>query len=128
MTLPEDSAVEHKPENSHEEVAHEHTLFAEPIFDIGGFRVTNSVLNSWLVVLIVVVVSLMVRKNISRNPGELQNAMEMTVEGFLGIFDSVTRSRDRITWAWRILFIWICSKGIKCSFNLYICTFSLCSI
>jgi len=78
-----------------EEVIQEHTLFAEPIFNIGGFTVTNSILNSWLVVLIVVVVSLMIRQGITRIPGKLQNMMEMIVEGFLGIFDSVTGERER---------------------------------
>jgi F-type H+-transporting ATPase subunit a len=95
---PADSHVSgpHAEDATHEgEVVHEHTLFAEPIFNIGGFTVTNSVLNSWLVVLIVVVASLMVRKSISRIPGKLQNMMEMIVEGFLGIFDSVTGKRER---------------------------------
>ena len=35
------------------EVSHEVTIFAEPIFNIGSFQVTNSLLTSWLTVLII---------------------------------------------------------------------------
>jgi len=77
------------------EIQHDHTLFAEPIFHIGGFNITNSLLNSWLAVFLIIVVSLLIKKKISQVPGKLQNAMEMVVEGFLGIFDSVTGSRQK---------------------------------
>lgn len=77
------------------ETVQEHTLFAEPIMDIGGFTITNSVLNSWLVVMLVIIISLAVRKRIKMIPGKLQNIFEMVVEGFLDIFDSVTGSRER---------------------------------
>ena len=35
---------------SRQEIKHEITLFAEPVFHIGGFTVTNSLINSWLVI------------------------------------------------------------------------------
>ena len=79
----------------HEELQHENTLYAEPIFHIGGFNVTNSLLNTWAVVILVVVLSLAVRTRIKTIPGRLQNALEIIVEGFLGIFDSITGSRER---------------------------------
>ena len=37
------------------EIQHETTLFAEPIFSIGNFTVTNSLLNSWVSVFILVI-------------------------------------------------------------------------
>lgn len=77
------------------EIIHEHTLFAEPIFHIGGFKITNSLLNSWLVVLIVLIVGLAVKKKVNLVPRGIQNVFEMIVEGFLGIFDSVTGSREK---------------------------------
>jgi F-type H+-transporting ATPase subunit a len=77
------------------EVSHEQTLFAEPIFNIGSFTVTNSLLNSWLVIFIIVIVCLALKRGIKSVPGKLQNVFEMTVEGFLGIFDSVTGSREK---------------------------------
>jgi F-type H+-transporting ATPase subunit a len=77
------------------EVSHEHTLFAEPIFNIGSFTVTNSLLNSWLVIIIIVIACLALKRGIKSVPGKLQNVFEMTIEGFLGIFDSVTGSREK---------------------------------
>ncbi len=77
------------------EIIHEHTLFAEPILNIGGFKVTNSLLNSWLVVFIVLIMGLAIRKRVRIAPRGIQNVFEMIVEGFLGIFDSVTGSREK---------------------------------
>ncbi|MCK5061969.1 F0F1 ATP synthase subunit A [Candidatus Parcubacteria bacterium] len=86
---------EHAAAETHEEIAHDHNLFAEPIFNIGSFTVTNSLINSWIVVILVIIAAVIVRKNIKTIPGKIQNVMEMVVDGFLDIFDSVTGSRDR---------------------------------
>lgn len=85
--------VEHTETQS--EIHHEHTLFAEPIFHIGSFTVTNSLFNSWLVVLIILVVSLSLRSRIKEIPKGLQNVMEIIIEWFLNIFDSVTGTREK---------------------------------
>lgn len=82
-------------QSTHEEVIHEQTLFAEPIFHIGAFTVTNSILNTLLAVTVITVVSLLVNHRLRAVPGKLQNAAEMVIEGFLGLFDSVTSSRTR---------------------------------
>ncbi|MEA3449504.1 MAG: FoF1 ATP synthase subunit a [Patescibacteria group bacterium] len=81
--------------DSHEEITHEHTLFAEPIFNLGPLTVTNSLLNSWIVVVLVVVIAYFIKNNIKVVPGKVQSALEMIVEQFLGIFDSVTDSREK---------------------------------
>jgi len=78
-----------------EEVSHGHTLFAEEVFHIGSFSVTNSLINSWGVVIIVVIFAVLIRKKINMVPRGLQNVLEMVVEGFLEIFDSVTGSRSK---------------------------------
>lgn len=95
MSVSPETTNEVAQAETHGEIQHEHTLFAEPIFHIGNFNITNSLLNSWLAVVLIVIVSLLIRKKISQAPGKLQNAMEMAVEGFLGIFDSVTGSRQK---------------------------------
>ena len=87
--------TEHITAETHEEIVHDHTLFAEPIFNIGGFTVTNSILNSWIVVVLVIVLAVLVKRSIKQVPGKLQNAMEMVVEGFLEIFDGITGSREK---------------------------------
>lgn len=77
------------------QIVTEHTLFAEPIGHIGSFTITNSLLNSWLVVLIVIIFGLAIRKKIKLIPTGLQNGFEMIIEAFLNIFDGVTNSRAK---------------------------------
>lgn len=81
--------------NLHEEIIHENTLFAEPIAHIGSFAITNSLLTSALALVIIVTIGLLVTNKIKKIPSGLQNAMEMVIEGFLGIFDGVTGSRKK---------------------------------
>jgi len=76
-------------------IIHENTLYAEPIFHIGNFPVTNSLLNTWLVVVIIVVFALVLRRKTRLIPRGLQNGVEMVFDAFLGIFDSVTGSRAK---------------------------------
>lgn len=82
-------------QNINNEIVHENTIFAEPIFHIGGFNITNSLLNSWIVVFLIVALSLIIYKKIKWIPGKLQNVFEMVVEQFLDMFDSVTGSREK---------------------------------
>lgn len=83
------------PNQVNHEIIHEHTLFAEPVYHIGSMPITNSLINSLLVVLIVVIIGLSIRNKIKLIPKGIQNVFEMVIEGFLGIFDSVTGSRDK---------------------------------
>jgi len=78
-----------------EEIIHENTLYAEPIAHIGNFAITNSLLTSGVALIIVIILALAVRRSIKKVPTGIQNALEMIVEGFLGIFDDVTGSRKR---------------------------------
>lgn len=89
------STAENSINHLQAEIQHENTLFAEPVLSLGRFSVTNSLLNSWLVVFIIVVFSLHLRKKIKVVPRGLQNVLEMTVEWFLGVFDSVTGDRRK---------------------------------
>lgn len=88
----------------HGEVAHEVTLFAEPVFHIGGFPVTNSLINSWVVVLIIVLFAFAVKKQIKRIPTGLQNAFEIIVNGALNLADSVTGDRKKSLKVFPIVF------------------------
>lgn len=73
----------------------EHTLYAEPIGHLGGFTITNSLLNSWLAVLIILVLALAIRKKIRLVPRGIQNFFESIIDLFLDLFDSVTGSRAK---------------------------------
>jgi len=80
---------------AHTEISHEHHIYAQELFNVGGFPITNSMLNTWIVVVLLVVVSLIVKRRIKTVPRGLQNMFEIIIEKFLDIFDSVTGSRER---------------------------------
>ena len=77
------------------EIQHEQTLFAEPLFQIGGLTVTNSLVVSWIVVLLVIVIFSLLRLSIKKIPGKMQGVFEMIFEWFLETFDSITGSRQK---------------------------------
>ncbi len=90
----EDSAA-HAETETHEEVAHEITLHAEPIATVGGFQITNALINSWVVVILIVVFALVIRKKIARIPRGIQNAFEIILEGAMNMADQVTGDRTK---------------------------------
>ncbi|OGI16788.1 MAG: hypothetical protein A2Z52_00220 [Candidatus Moranbacteria bacterium RBG_19FT_COMBO_42_6] len=77
------------------EVQHESTLFAEPIFHLGNFTVTNSLINSWMAVFILVVIFILIGKKIKKIPRGLQNIFEFILDEALKLADSITGSRKR---------------------------------
>lgn len=77
------------------QVSHETTLYPEPIFEIGKFTITNSLLNSWLAVLIIILGALVLRKKIKLIPRGIQNLGEIVIEGALKMADSVTGDRKK---------------------------------
>ena len=77
------------------EILQENTLYAEQVAHVGKMPITNSMLTTWLVVLIAVIFCLSLRKKIKLIPRGLQNGLEMVFEAFFDIFDSVTGSRAK---------------------------------
>ncbi len=77
------------------ETTHEHTLYAEPLFHVGDFQITNSLFTSWIALVIILVLALSFRVTLKTIPGKLQGVFEMAIDYFLGIFDAVTGSRAR---------------------------------
>jgi len=77
------------------ETEQEHTLYAEPLFHVGDFTITNSLLTSWIALIVIIAIALSFHFSIKKIPGKIQNIMEMAVEYFLGIFDAVTGSREK---------------------------------
>ncbi len=90
-----DKLVVHGETETHEVVEHEHSIYADPIVTKGDFVITNSLISSWLVVLIIVSIALAVKRKVREVPRGIQNFMEMVIDGFLGFFDSITGSRKK---------------------------------
>ncbi|MDP2708587.1 MAG: F0F1 ATP synthase subunit A [bacterium] len=88
-------AVEVEIGQTHSEIQHENTLFAEQIFKFYNFPITNSLLNTWIVVLVVAVFGLFFKSRIRLVPRGIQNAVEAVIDLLLDIFDSVTGSREK---------------------------------
>ncbi len=77
------------------EIKHEVPLYSESIFNIGNFTVTNSLLNSWLVVILITIFFISLSKIIKQIPSRLQTGIEIIIEGALKIADSVTGDRKK---------------------------------
>jgi F-type H+-transporting ATPase subunit a len=61
----------------------------EVMFVVGGFELTNTILMTWVAMLILVVVFFFGTRNMQFLPGGLQNAVEYAIEGIAGLCDSV---------------------------------------
>lgn len=84
------------PTEVHEEVSHESTLYAENIGHIGSLPITNSLFTTWIVVLVVLVFSVILRLRLKQIPKGIQNFFEFVIEGAMNLADSVTGDK-RIT-------------------------------
>lgn len=66
------------------------SLKAEKIFEIYGWPVTNSILTTWIVMALLIVISLLATRKMSLVPSKLQLLAELLVGGFYNFFDSIT--------------------------------------
>jgi F-type H+-transporting ATPase subunit a len=80
-------------QNSEASPSHEVTIFAEPIFHIGNFQITNSLITSVLALIVISVFALAIRIKLKKIPGKLQNFFEIMLEGALSLCDQVTGDR-----------------------------------
>lgn len=84
---------ENNPEAA--EVSHEATIFAEPIFHIGSFTITNSLISAWITVIILVTIFILIGRKLKKVPRGLQNIFELILEESLKLTDSITGSRKK---------------------------------
>lgn len=73
---------------------HEISIKAEKLFDFLGIPVTNALLLSTVVMLILVSFALYLRKKNTLAPGKVQNFIEFLLEKLLNLMDSVLGSRE----------------------------------
>lgn len=82
------------------EISHESTLFAEPIAHVGNFTITNSLVMSWVTVIILVTFFMLVSRKMKKRrskkgPNGIQNLFEILLEQALNLADSVTGDRKK---------------------------------
>lgn len=75
--------------------AHIPGLAPEAVLHLGGFTVTNTMVNSVLALAVFMVIGLVVRSSAKLRPGKFQNAIEFFLETLLGYFDQVTGDRKK---------------------------------
>lgn len=70
------------------------SIRAEEIFHIGSFPVTNSLLLSTLVLVVLAVAALAAKRRFSLIPGKIQNLLELGVEQLLDLITNIIGDRD----------------------------------
>ncbi len=71
------------------------SLAAEPVFHIGSFPVTNTLLTSWITILLLFIGGFALRKRMRDVPRGFQNIIEVLFEGMLSVMDGITGSREQ---------------------------------
>ena len=85
----------------------------ETLMSISGFHVTNTLLATLLVDLVIVAVIIVVRRRLSLAPGRLQAVVESIVEYLQGIIDQVAGPRSSLIFPWvAVFFIYIALSNL----------------
>jgi F-type H+-transporting ATPase subunit a len=71
------------------------TLAPEVLFHIGSIPVTNTIINTWVAIIIFLIVGLFISKNARLRPTKLQNFLEWALESVCEYFDQVTGDRKK---------------------------------
>ena len=85
------------------------SLKAVPLFQIGGFPVTNSILVSWVVALGVIIFAQLATRNIQTIPGGAQNFWEWLVDSLYNFLESIIGHElvKKTFWFFATIFIFI---------------------
>jgi F-type H+-transporting ATPase subunit a len=75
--------------------AHIPSLAPEVVFHLFGLSITNTMVNSFLALIIFLVLGLAIGNRAALRPKKLQNAIEFFLEILFGYFDQVTGSRKK---------------------------------
>lgn len=70
------------------------SLAAETVFNFFSFPITNSILMTWLTMLVLVVASYFGTRDLSSVPGKIQNLIELIFDFFLNLVDSIMQDRQ----------------------------------
>ncbi len=69
------------------------SIAAEPVFDLFGFKITNTLLASWLTMIILIVAAWLMARKPKKVPGRWQSLLEMIIEGFYGLVEGAAGAR-----------------------------------
>ncbi len=69
------------------------SLKAQPLFDIGSFSITNSLLLTFIVSLILILLGFLIYRKINIVPGKIQSLVEICIEKLLDLMNLILGSR-----------------------------------
>jgi F-type H+-transporting ATPase subunit a len=90
-------------------------LPSEGLFEVAGFSITNTLIASWLTVIVLAVLFYAFTRKMKLIPGKLQNLAEMAVEALLGFVKSVAGEKHA-----RLLFPVVATIFIYVITNAYL--------
>ncbi len=64
------------------------------VFTLFGFPITESVVNTWIVMAVLIILALVLRRRLELRPGKAQNIAELLVDGFTGIVKSTMGEKN----------------------------------
>lgn len=71
------------------------SLAAEPLFHVGSFPITNTLIMAWSVIAVLTVFAWIARSQLALIPRGVSNAFEAVVEALLNFVNSVTNDREQ---------------------------------
>lgn len=71
------------------------SISAEPLFHLGSFPITNSLLISWLAIVILCVGAFIVSRNLALVPKGFQNVVEVVIQFLYGMVDGVMGNKEQ---------------------------------
>ena len=73
------------------------TLIAEPVIKIGEFySVTNSLLTSWIAILLLIAFSVAATRKLKLIPGNLQQIAEILIEGLYDLYSTILKDKIKV--------------------------------
>lgn len=71
------------------------SLAAEPIFHIGTFPITNTLITSWIASALLITLAVFLKRSLRESPRGFQNIAESIMEQILSLMDGVTGARKQ---------------------------------
>ena len=70
---------------------HVPTLAAEPLFEIAGWPITNSVIGTWIAMVVLIAILWAGARKPQLVPGHPQSALEQAIDGIRGVVNATCR-------------------------------------
>lgn len=70
-------------------------LTSQVLQEIGGFAISNTLITTWLVMIVIIIISVFATRNMRLVPSGIQNFMEWVIEALLNLVNSITQNRKK---------------------------------